>query len=1128
VHTLKLLHISDLHQKRSHDWRRERVLGEAWTRNLDDIKQRGGADLVCFTGDAAFSGSASEYKRAIGFFDATLDRLGLGRNRLFVVPGNHDIDQKVAESAWKRLRKELLGANRLDVSRWLAGGKPPFGFRDRDREGVLKRQEAYQEWSRSGLGRTSRSRGRLGYRRTVRLPGFPFDVHVLGLDSAWMCGDENDSGHLLLTDDQVMHLAADDSGNPLIGFRLGLIHHPLDEAADASDVRLLLAERVDLLLRGHLHASEPQVWSDPERTLRQVVAGCLYENDRYPNAFERISVELDKSGRPVSFKLWFRRWSPRGHWFDDNSLYPGMANGEVVLWQIAAAPDEAASDLRVARVFVGREPELQQLERSLLGRGEVLPVAICAVQGMPGVGKSYLAERFAYLHQDHFPGGVFRLVLDPEERAASTAESLLSVLAERLRLPPASAGIVERVRDRLLQPLSLLHVENVDDELHAEGVARLIGWLHGCPVLVTGRYQDLGESYGWSQIKVRPFSEATALVQLAQEVGEDSVRREEDAHRHLVQALGYLPLAVHLAAGHLRAGWTADGFLNRLRQTALALPPANAAERGLSREETRTILSRTFDLSLDLLRTELGGESECTLAGFFDLGHAPISGFGASLGAAISGLTGPAFERMAVAARGLSLVDLIPPSQSRDRSWRLHPLLAELLRARGAREGEARALARMTDWFCSRLPSLPAGQEDEQGRRWKEIHAETLALTFWLGRVPTGERIRVERAGSTFAIFNGPFHAWSSFCEEMLAQELDDRERSDALWTLGRVAFNSGALDRALSAAQEQANIDERRDAPRDAALAAGLVADVFQARGDLDEALRIRREVQLPVFERLSDVKACAVTMGQIADVLQERGNLDEALRIRTEQELPAYERLDDVRERAGAMSRIADVKELQGDLDEALRIRHEEVLPVYKRLGDVRSHALTMGKIANALETKGEFDEALRIRREEELPVYEPLGDMRMGALTVGKIADLLEARGELDEALHLRRDEQLPIYERLGAMRERAVTMAQIADLLRRRGDLEEALRIPLEEQFPFLERMGFRRELLRGRASRALIYLARNAVGDREAAVTLLHLALKSAYALRISLVEEIRAILDREGLPLEPQDVPLSS
>ncbi|MDG4549083.1 MAG: hypothetical protein P9G45_01520, partial [Candidatus Contendobacter sp.] len=44
--------------------------------------------------------------------------------------------------------------------------------------------------------------------------------------------------------------------------------------------------------------------------------------------------------------------------------------------------------------------------------------------------------------------------------------------------------------------------------------------------------------------------------------------------------------------------------------------------------------------------------------------------------------------------------------------------------------------------------------------------------------------------------------------------------------------------------------------------------------------------------------VRARAVTQGKIADVLQARGELDEALRIRREEELPVYERLGDVRE--------------------------------------------------------------------------------------------------------------------------------------------------------------------------------------------------------------------------------------
>jgi len=47
------------------------------------------------------------------------------------------------------------------------------------------------------------------------------------------------------------------------------------------------------------------------------------------------------------------------------------------------------------------------------------------------------------------------------------------------------------------------------------------------------------------------------------------------------------------------------------------------------------------------------------------------------------------------------------------------------------------------------------------------------------------------------------------------------------------------------------------------------------------------------------------AVTMGKIADILQARGQLDEALKIRTDEELPVYERLGDVRSRAVTMGK-------------------------------------------------------------------------------------------------------------------------------------------------------------------------------------------------------------------------------
>ena len=102
-------------------------------------------------------------------------------------------------------------------------------------------------------------------------------------------------------------------------------------------------------------------------------------------------------------------------------------------------------------------------------------------------------------------------------------------------------------------------------------------------------------------------------------------------------------------------------------------------------------------------------------------------------------------------------------------------------------------------------------------------------------------------------------------------------------------------------------------------------MAVALQSRGQLDEALRIRREEELPVYERLGDQRERAVTMGKIADVLQSRGQLDEALRIRREEELPVYEQLGDQRARLVCWANQATAllaRGATGDRDEARRL--------------------------------------------------------------------------------------------------------------------------------------------------------------------------------------------------------------
>lgn len=338
-HSFSILHISDLHERGPREReraRRERVLGVEWLHNLDEMRSEG-VDLLCMTGDLAQSGKFDEYDVAGSFLDRTLSRLGLTRERLFIVPGNHDIDRSRSNKAWQALRGNIHRADELDVSRWIAGGPVPLGMETAWRNGVLRRQEAFRAWLKSfGLAKLlpeSSSHGNLGYRARLQLPDLPFDVCVVGLDSAWLAGSDDDAGKLRLTDGQIHKLCRDEGGQPLAGFRLVLIHHPLTEIFDGSKCRRLLGETTDLVLRGHLHEAEPELWADPDRRLRQFAAGCLFEGnrgDRHPNGCTLLRVTCDDAGRPQRYDLRFRSFSPHGgHWHDDNSLYRTAHNGRL-------------------------------------------------------------------------------------------------------------------------------------------------------------------------------------------------------------------------------------------------------------------------------------------------------------------------------------------------------------------------------------------------------------------------------------------------------------------------------------------------------------------------------------------------------------------------------------------------------------------------------------------------------------------------------------------------------------------------------------------------------------------------------------------------------------------------------
>ena len=294
---------------------------------------------------------------------------------------------------------------------------------------------------------------------------------------------------------------------------------------------------------------------------------------------------------------------------------------------------------------------------------------------------------------------------------------------------------------------------------------------------------------------------------------------------------------------------------------------------------------------------------------------------------------------------------------------------------------------------------------------------------------------------------------------ELFTAAGSEGEEASAMDSIADIAYLRGDYDEALRIRRDvELPVYERLGDTRSAAVTWGKIADIAYRRGDYDEALRIRRDVQLPVYERLGDTRSAAVTWGKIADIAYRRGDYDEALRIRRDVELPVYERLGDTRSAALTWGQIADIAYDRGDYDEALRIRRDVELPVYERLGETRSAAVTRSQIADIAYRRGDYDEALRIHRDVQLPVYERLGNPVSAAATWGRIADIAYDRGDYDEALRIHRDVELPVYERLGETRSAAATRSKIADIAYQRGDYDEALRIHRDVQLPVYEQLG----------------------------------------------------------------------
>ncbi|MCF3131388.1 ATP-binding protein, partial [Streptomyces olivochromogenes] len=198
-------------------------------------------------------------------------------------------------------------------------------------------------------------------------------------------------------------------------------------------------------------------------------------------------------------------------------------------------------------VFAGRRAELAELTELAGTAGTIL------ITGMPGIGKTALAVRWAHAAAPRFPDGQLHIELrgfDPEGRPPAAVDVLRCVLAA-LGVPPDRVPDGLDARTRLYRTLLAKRrfLVLLDDAADAEQVRPLLPASPGCLALVTSRVRlpELVAS-GARPLRLDLPSTADALASLALRVGAERLAAEPGAADELVARSGRLPLALAVVA----------------------------------------------------------------------------------------------------------------------------------------------------------------------------------------------------------------------------------------------------------------------------------------------------------------------------------------------------------------------------------------------------------------------------------------------------------------------------------------------------------------------------------------------------------------------------------------------------
>lgn len=300
-----MLHISDIHFK-SPDCL------DAWTdpdssirtrmmRDLTEQVQRlGKVDAILIGGDVAFKAHPDEYRTALSWIQQLSQISGCPKERVFVVPGNHDVDRATIKAS-----VQIQNVQHAIASAPLANRE--WKLKQQLRDGatgqlLLQAHSAYNDFAAP-----------FGCQIWPAKPFWHQDIalengvnlRLYGLTSTLLSGREGNDDNERDLYLSPLQTVLDPAPNTL---NLVLCHHPIDWLGDGEAVDDALTTRAAFHVFGHKHKQRLVMDQNYVRFASAAVNPSRGENPYYPGYnLIRLQVEGAGIGRRVKVEVYQRR-----------------------------------------------------------------------------------------------------------------------------------------------------------------------------------------------------------------------------------------------------------------------------------------------------------------------------------------------------------------------------------------------------------------------------------------------------------------------------------------------------------------------------------------------------------------------------------------------------------------------------------------------------------------------------------------------------------------------------------------------------------------------------------------------------------------------------------------------------